>query len=223
MVRNAELAHTTAMPGVKQTVKLRDDSTAGRRHQIMWIDGVGGYLLCQQDEVMIGHATSVPTADLLIMGDLSRQAIAIRRTGSDYLLQPYQETQIDGTRTHRPQLLRHGQTIAVGSSVRLKFSKPSPLSSTARLDLVSHHRWKPAVDGVLLLADSCIFGPRSPSQVPCPHWQCELLLYKVNGQWCFRTAAETQVNGRTAESPFPLVPGMRASSEDFSFSIEANN
>ncbi len=223
MVRNAELAHTTAMPGVKQIVNLLDDSTAGRRHQIMWIDGVGGFLLCHQDDVMIGQATSVPTADLLIMGDLSRQAIAIRRTGSDYLLQPYQETRIEDVKTNRPQLLRHCQTIAVGTSVRLRFSKPSPLSSTARLDLVSHHRWKPAVDGVLLLADSCIFGPRSPSQVQCPHWQSELLLYKLNGQWCFRTASETLVDGRVAKSPFPLVPGMRASGVDFSFSIEVNS
>lgn len=214
---------TLITQAMSDNVKLKDllaDSSAGNRRQVLWIDGVGGYLMCSQDEIVIGQAVSGSNVDVGIVGDLSRQAAAIRRSAGDYLLQPIQETRVDGMIVVRPQLLRSGQIIELGPSVKLRFTKPSPLSSTARLDLVSLHRWKPSVDGVLLLADSCIFGPRTPSHVHCPDWQHEMLLFKSSRQWCFRTAAEVQVGGKSLSGAIPITPGMRVRGDDFSFSVE---
>ncbi len=220
MFGDALLARTTAMSGAKSAVNWHDDKSGASGQHVIWIDGVGGFLLCWRNDVVVGQAAFEPTADLLVVGDLSRQALSIRRSGGDYLLQPLQEIQVDGESVSRPQLLRDAQTISVGARVRLRFSKPSPLSSTARIDLASHHRWKPAVDGVLLVADSCIFGPRLPSHVHCPHWMTEVLLYKHAGNWSFRSASEMSVNGRLTKGPVPLAPGIRICGEDFSFSIE---
>lgn len=221
MKPNSELTRSThAMPTGGRHKELLADSSAGIRRQVLWIDGVGGYLLCPADEIVIGQAISGSNADVAVVGDLSRQAAAIRRNGGDYLLQPIQETRINGAVVERPQLLRDGQVIELGPRVRIRFSKPSPLSSSARLDLVSLHRWKPSVDGILLLADSCIFGPRTPSHVLCPDWQHELLLFKGADQWYFRTAAEVQVSGKPHSGSVPMTPGMRVRGEDFSFSVE---
>lgn len=210
---------TQTMSGETKRKELLE-SSAGVPRRVLWIDGVGGFLLIDRDETVLGQALSSTAVDVAIVGDLSRQAAAILRTEGDYLIQPLQPVQIDGQAVERPQLLRDGQTLQLGNRVKLRFSKSSPLSSTARLDLVSLHQFKPNVNGVLLLADSCILGPRPGSHVLCPNWKSELLLFRHASGWFFRTLDEVDVDGQTARGQIPLVAGMRMRGDDFSLSVE---
>lgn len=203
-----------------KATELLAESSAGNRRRILWIDGVGGFLLVDRDEVVVGQAVPGSPVDVAIVGDLSRQAAALRRSAGDYLLQPLQATQLGGRSVDRPQLLRDGDQIQFGGSVKLRFSKPSPLSASARLDLASFHRFKPSVDAVLLLADSCILGPSRGSHVVCPGWTSELLLVRQADAWHFRTTQELDANGRKMTGQIPMVAGMRLRGEEFSLSIE---
>ena len=198
------------------------DSSASTpvRHLVLWIDGVGGYLLWDKAEVVLGQAFAESRADVGITGDLSRQAAAVRRIGSDYLLQPLQETRLNGVAIDRPQLLRDASVVELGKSVKVRFRKPNALSGTARLEMASIHRWKPNVDAVVLMADCCIVGPRSTSHIVCPQWRNELLLVQKAGQWQMRIAEEVQVNGQRIQGQFPIAAGIRVRGEDFSLSIE---
>lgn len=45
---------------------------------LLWVDGVGGYLVCLADEVVIGQAIPHGGADVPIQGDLSRLHATIR-------------------------------------------------------------------------------------------------------------------------------------------------
>lgn len=199
---------------------LLSASSAGTQRRILWIDGVGGFLLVESDEVSIGQAVSGSTADVCIVGDLSRQAAVLRRNAGDYLLQPFQNTVVNGVGVDRPQLLQGEATIQFGSRVKLRFCKSSPLSATARLDLLSLHRFKPHVNGVLLLSDSCIVGPNPGSHVVCPTWSTELLLFRHGNGWFFRSLQLVNVDGQPMQGQIPLVAGMRMDGEDFSLSIE---
>lgn len=218
----------TALTRSTQAVSPRDtdknemlnDAPKADSSRILWVDGVGGFLLVDREEVVIGQATASSKADVAIVGDLSRQAAAIRRTESDYLLQPLQPTQVDGISIDRPLLLSEKATIQLGQRVQLEFSKPSPLSATACLKLTSMNRFKPNVDGILLLADSCIVGPNPGSHVACPSWGKELLLFRNGEDWYFRTLDEVLVNGAPDQGQILVKPGLRMQGEDFSLSIE---
>ncbi len=211
---------TQAISHENRTQDLLADSSAGIKRRIMWIDGVGGFQLVDGEEVLIGQATSSNPADINIVGDLSRQAAAIRRSEGDYLLQPLQEASVNGQKVDRPQLLNDGDTIQLGQRVQVTFRKPTPLSATASLTLKSLNRFKPHVDGVLLLADSCVLGPSASSHVVCPNWKSELLLFRHNDGWFFRTLDEVDVNGKPAQGQILVESGMRMRGEEFSLSIE---
>lgn len=197
---------------------LSDTVSAPRR--VLWIDGVGGFLCCDREEILIGQAIGSSIADVGIVGDLSRQAAAIRRSGGDYLLQPLQQMWLNDVPVDRAQLLRDGAVMQLGRRVRVGFSKPNPLSATARLDLLSLNKWNPSVDGVLLLADSCVIGPNPGSHVVCPAWKNELLMFRHGEGWCFRTLEEVDVNGKKIQGQIPITGGMRMRGEDFSLSVE---
>jgi hypothetical protein len=218
MNKNSAMTRSTHAIGTGQGAL--SDTMPSRQRRILWIDAVGGFLCCDQEEIVVGQAAGSNEADLAIVGDLSRQAAAIRRNGGDYLLQPLQAMTINDRPVDRAQLLQDGQVLQMGRRVKVKFSKPNPLSATARLDLVSLNRWKPHVDGVLLLADSCVIGPNPGSHVLCPTWKQELLLFRLGDGWCFRTLSEVEVNGEKTRGQIPLVTGTRLRGDDFSLSVE---
>lgn len=211
--RGAQVDAASNQPQHSQT-------TVGKQQRIMWIDGVGGYMLLDTDEVVIGQAYHGSPSEICIVGDLSRQAAAIRRSDGDYLIQPLQPTRINDCPIDRPQLLSDGCEIQLGDRVRLAFSKPSPLSATARLELVSLNKFKPTVDGILLLSDSCVLGPNAGSHVVCPTWSNEILMFRHQAGWYFRTLDEVEVDGKLEKGQIPLVAGMRINGNDFSLSIE---
>lgn len=195
-------------------------SASSFKHRILWIDGIGGFLLWDKPELVIGQALSESIANVGIAGDLSRQAAAVRRLGSDYLLQPLQATRLNGVVIDRPQLLREGSLVELGKSVKVRFQKANILSGTARLEMASIHHWKPKVDAVILLSDCCIIGPRAGSHIHCPLWRNELLLVQKAGHWQMRIAEEVEVNGQRVHGQFPMAAGMHVRGEDFSLSIE---
>ncbi len=216
LTRSTQAIGQPGKTGDKQA--LSDTISTPRR--VLWIDGIGGFLCCDTDEVVIGQAVGGSLADIGIVGDLSRQAAAIRRSGGDYLLQPLQQMWLNDAPVERAQLLRDGSVLQLGRRVRVGFAKPNPLSATARLNLLSLNKWKPSVDGVLLLADSCVIGPNPGSHIHCPLWKNELLMFRHADGWYFRTLAEVEVNGQKTQGQIPIVSGMRIRGEDFSLSVE---
>jgi hypothetical protein len=198
-------------------------ANAVTRRRILWVDGVGGYLLADRDEVTLGQAVAGSSADIGIVGDIRRRAGVIRRSGADYLLQPLQATQLNGQAIDRAQLLRHSDLIQFGERVRLRFTQPHPLSATARLELVGLGKFQPHVDAVLLMADSCLIGPQANCHVHCPQWDpasAPLTLVRRSQDWFFNATQELLVHGLPQRGLIAAVPGLRLCGADFSLSIE---
>ncbi len=198
-------------------------ANAVTRRRILWVDGVGGYLLADRDEVTLGQAVAGSSADIGIVGDIRRRAGVIRRSGADYLLQPLQATQLNGQAIDRAQLLRHNDLIQFGERVRFRFTQPHPLSATARLELVGLGKFQPHVDAVLLMADSCLIGPQANCHVYCPQWDpasAPLTLVRRSQDWFFNAVQELLVHGVPQRGLIAAAPGLRLCGSDFSLSIE---
>lgn len=188
--------------------------------QYLWIDGVGGFRICVGEEWVIGQAVPGNQVDLTILGDLSRRALALRRSGRDYLLQPWQDVRINQQLVDRPTMLQDGCEMLIGNRVQMSFHQPNPWSSSAILKLTSNHRWQPSVDGVLLLADSIVLGPMEGCHIVCPFWNKELVIFRDGAKLICRSPYEVQVNQQLRSGEFELRVGDKVRSEDLSFGLE---
>ncbi len=190
---------------------------------LLWIDAVGGYWVCLADEVTLGQPIPQPIAEIPILGDISGRHAVIRRDGEGYLLEALRPSWLDGQPVRNPQLLNHGSVIQLGDAVRLAFRRPHALSATARLDFLSRHRTQPSADAVLLMAESCVLGPRPHSHVVCRDWTEDVILYHHDGKLFCQTRGWLEIDGVRYRDRGPIHCNSRIVGEQFSLSLEAVN
>ncbi|MCE9545359.1 MAG: hypothetical protein K8T25_07570 [Planctomycetia bacterium] len=187
---------------------------------LLWIDAVGGYLVCCGDRVVLGQATPGNEVDVPIQGDLAREHATIRRDAEGYLLEPNGETRVDGRPLRTPTVLRDGALVELGATVKVRFRKPHPLSASAALVPASHHRTRPTTDGVLLLAESCLLGPAASCHVVARRWSQTVMLYRhASGLRC-RTSGKLEIDGVACDGEGPLALNSQVFGGDFSLSLE---
>jgi hypothetical protein len=203
---------------LRPLARAEADGLAGRF--LLWVDAVGGYLVCLDDQIVLGRAGNDSHADVPLMGDLSRRHAILSRNGDGYVLHAEQASYVNGKPVADQIALRDGDVIRLGSTVELEFRQPSPVSATARLAIVSRHRLPLAVDGVLLMADTCIIGDVPQAHIPAPSIKDPVVLYRQAGSlWC-RAAGAFDVDGRTCAARAPLDQRSSVLGDGFSFSLE---
>ena len=194
----------------------------------IWIDGVGCFWLSQKDRVTIG-GPGTPSAkpddvrqaaDLAILSDLKQRHATIVRTGEGYLLETHGSARVAGREVLDRTALSDGAIIELGRSVRLRFRQPSALSLSARLDFMSDHRPTQSVDGVVLLADTCLLGAGDENHIVCHDWLGQVLLVRQGLElWC-RSRQALTIDGHRLGSGRRLQSGDVVSGEDSRFRIE---
>ena len=214
-----QLNHAESQP-LEYPVIMSDPPHSESHRFLLWVDGVGGYLVCTGDEVLLGQPVEEGHVDIPILGDVSRRHAKIRRDGESYLIEPLRGVRLDGRPIDRATTLADGCQIELGGNVRLRFRRPHPLSATARLEFISHHRTQPSADAVLLLADSCILGAAGGSHVVCGDWAAEVVLFRQDdGLYC-RAPGFFRVDGVPTPECGRLTAKSQVVGEDFSFSVE---
>ncbi len=199
-------------------VKIKKEAPGGRL--VVWIDAVGGYLLCLADQVSLGQASPCGKADISIQADLSRRHAVICREGESYVLTPIHTVRVDGVKLTGPRVLRDQALLQLGDSVQLRFHRPHALSATALLIPESHHRIEPAVDAIVLMADNCILGPRDHAHIRCRHWPDDLVLVGRGKQLKAHTQMSLEVDGRPYDPQADLVGIGRLENDSIGLSIE---
>jgi hypothetical protein len=188
---------------------------------MLWIDAVGGYLVCLSDEIVVGQGTPGSPADIAIQADISRKHAKISRVSGGYLLEPLHGTVAVGGRPAADSvLLSDGDEIQLAAA-KMRFRKPHVLSSSAWLEITSGHRCQPHADAVVLMAESCVLGPKWQNHVVCRDWSSDVVLYRNSGQLFCRAADPIEIDGRRHDRSGPLRPGSHVRGADFSFTIEA--
>ncbi len=198
----------------------RAEAAGPKGRFLLWVDAIGGYLVCLDDRILLGRAGPDSHADIPLMGDLSRNHATLLRNGEGYLLEAHHPSFINGKPVVKQAVLRDGDVIRLGSTVELEFRQPSPVSATARLSIVSRHRLPLAVDGVILMAETCIVGSESQAHIPARTIDNSVVLYRQAGAlWC-RASGAFDVDGRTCASRAPLTLQSSVLGDGFSFSLE---
>jgi FHA domain len=206
-------------PGLARPLE-RVGAVGPRGRFLLWVDTVGGYLVCLDDEIVLGRAGPDSHCDVPLMGDLSRKHASFIRHGESYLLRAHCASFVNGKSVGDQVVLRDGDVVRLGSTVELEFRQPSPVSATARLVIVSRHRLPLAVDGVLLMADTCIVCDEAQAHIRARAITAPVVLYRQAGAlWC-RAPGAFEVDGHTYASRAPLTLESSVLGDGFSFSLE---
>src|SRR5512145_2091838 len=137
------------------TVPTRCDRKTSTSRHLLWIDGVGGFLVCPAPRITLGHASARPAPDMPLLADVSRLHAALQRDAEGYALEAFRPVQVNGRDCERATL-RSGDRITLGASCQLMFWQPLPVSASARLDVASGHRLTFPVSSVLLMAETLV-------------------------------------------------------------------
>jgi hypothetical protein len=222
--RLAETQHWGGTPSASQarSVATADVETKRATRFMLWIDAVGGYLVCLGDEILIGQAAPGAKIDVPIQADVSRKHAKIVRHKEGYVLEPLGgKVAVDSKPVQEPVLLADGQEIALGDAVKMVFRKPHVLSSSARLEITSGHRTLPHADAVILMGESCVLGPKWQNHVVCREWTADVVLYRSDDRVMCRAMESVEIDGKLHDGRGPVRPGSHVVGGDFSFSLEA--
>lgn len=188
---------------------------------LLWIDGVGGYLVCLNPRVTFGQAVGDSPVDVPLFADLSRLHAELYRDGEGYVLESAREVLVNGTSVPRT-VLRPGDRVTLGPTCQFQFHLPVPVSPTARLELVSGHRLPLAVDGVLLMADTLVLGPGAQSHVTLPldDVLASIVLFRGKDGLSVRCPGTFKVDNRPCQDRADLpLPGV-VTADRFTFAVE---
>jgi tetratricopeptide (TPR) repeat protein len=186
---------------------------------LLWIDGVGGYLVCLGNHVTLGQATPDAYVDIPLFADVSRIHASLTRDTEGYVLEATRPLQVNHQTVDRA-LLQSGDRVTLGTSCQLRFWQPVPVSASARLDLVSGHRLPIAVDGVLLMADTLVLGPDSQVHVSMPDLEEPIVLYRHKDGLGVRHSGNITIDGQRHTERGLLGAKSTVTGEDFAFTIE---
>jgi tetratricopeptide (TPR) repeat protein len=185
----------------------------------LWIDGVGGYLVCGGNRLTFGQALPDARVDVPLVADVSRLHATLSRDAEGYVLEAVRPVQVNNTTTRRA-LLQSNDRVTLGATCQFLFRLPVPGNSTARLDLVSGHRLPTSVDGVLLLAETLLLGPSEQSHVAISDLKKPVVLFRHRDGLGLRPAGEMCVNGQPCGGRTILPPAATVRGEDVSFAVE---
>jgi len=186
---------------------------------LLWVDGVGGYLVCLGSRLTFGQATLDAHADVPLVADVSRLHATLTRDAEGYVLEAVRPVQVNGEPLTRA-LLQSGDRVTLGTSCQFQFRLPVPASNTARLDLVSGHRLPVAVDGILLMADTLVLGGGVQAHVTVPDLKDPVVLYRHKDGLGLRHDGSLRVNGQPTPARGLLPAQAVVTGEEVSFAVE---
>lgn len=185
----------------------------------LWIDGVGGYLVCLGHRLTFGQAAPDARVDVPLVADVSRLHATLTRDGEGYVLEAVRPVQVNGSTATRV-LLEPGDRVTIGASCQFLFRTPVPGNMTARLDLVSGHRLPTSVEGVLLMAETLVLSAEPQSHIQIPELRQTLILFKHRDGLGLRHPGTLVVNGQRSTGRTLLPPQTTVSGDDIGFAIE---
>jgi len=190
------------------------------RRFLLWIDGVGGYLVCTGPRVAFGQAANRGPVDVPLFADVSRLHAEIHRDGEGYTLESGHNVQVNGIPSTR-SVLNPGDRLTFGSTCQMVIQQPMPISPTVKLELVSGHRLPVAVDAIWLMAENLVMGPDGGVHIPIPDLPAPIVLYRSKDGLGIRCAGRFRIDGEPHEGRATLRVPCHVTTDQVSFALEA--
>ena len=196
---------------------------------LLWVDGVGGYLVCLADRVAVGQATADTPPDIPLFAPIAGlHAELVRDAQGGYLIESARPTFVNGVPAARA-VLRPNDRVTLGTCCQLLFHRPSPTSNTARLDLASGHRLPWAVNGILLMDQTLILGTGEQTHVRLPDHPADdesdappfrVILHRSQAGLALKCPGKFKVENRPAAGRADLPLPASIQTERFTFTLE---
>lgn len=178
--------------------------TPALRRWRIWIDGCGGFLLLPGNRWTVGGFDAQSNPDICVRADWPRRAGEIHREGADYFWQPNQD--------EKRRLISPGDVIPVPGSAKMTLQSPSPLSTSARLQLAAPHRFDGHVDGAVLVNETILIGPEKDCHIRAHESESRAILVHRAGNWQAKLVNEDQFR--------QLVIGERINLDNLAMTME---
>ncbi|MEZ6060338.1 MAG: hypothetical protein R3C19_08260 [Planctomycetaceae bacterium] len=170
---------------------------------VLTVDGMGGLLLLTKDVVRIGSSAAASSSvDVSLMTEGSGVPVIVRRDGDDYFVESAAPFFVNGEKMTR-RLLASGDTIAIGSRGRLRFSKPVAASGSAVLQITGSRLPRRDIRNIVLMSDSLLFGPAG-AHFRLPSADAPIVLFGNHEGFALR---QLQTNGDLRAPSTALRPG----------------
>jgi hypothetical protein len=219
--RDAGRPSPPPLPGFTPSALLSASPPSMPKRFLLWVDGVGGYLVCLSTRVTFGQAAGEAPIDVPLFADVSRLHAEITRDGEGYVMESSKSVLVNGKESTRA-VLAGGDRVTLGATCQFLFHKPVSVSSTARLELTSGHRLPVAVDGVLLMGNEVMLGPAPNAHIHLPGLEAPILIYRSKDGLGVRVPdARFRVDDRPYVDRAPLTLPAVVSGDAFTFAVEA--
>lgn len=200
-------------PSFKETWRQEPPS-----QYLLWIDGVGGFLVCLGHRVTIGQASGSVRPDIAMLADVSRHHATIQRDPEGYFLEAVRSVALNGKVTDKA-FLHSGDRLTLGSTCQFLFTQPLAVSATARLDPVSGHRLVHPAVAVLLMADTLVLA-KDQAHVVIEDLEKPIILYRNPAGLAVRHDGLMTINGHHFSGRGPLEAGAKVKTEGLALALE---
>ncbi len=186
----------------------------------LWIDGVGGYLVCTGSRISVGQASPEGgPVDIPLYADVSRIHASLQRDDESYVLETSREVLVNNQSMPR-SVLQSGDRITLGSSCQMTFELPVPGCLSARMIPGGGRRLPLAVDAVLLMADLLVFGSGEKVHIHIPDLEKPFVLFRQKDRLGMRWPGSFTVQGKKCSDRELLPNDGTVSCDAFTFAIE---
>ena len=216
----AETLRATSPRNPAAQVANPPSEEAARGALLLWIDGVGTYLIVPGDRVSIGRAGSSTRPDL----GLSRSGIAghhaeVVRSDDDYFIVAAQgAVAVNGSPTPR-KLLQDGDSVHLGDRSQFTFRLPTNLSSTAVITLRGNQRLDDNVQRIVLCDGHFLLGGQDNCHLQVPGTREPVVLTRTDEALVCRAAQPIVVNGKLAGEETRISLGEAVQVGDLTFTL----
>ncbi|MBA4188359.1 MAG: hypothetical protein C0467_10180 [Planctomycetaceae bacterium] len=214
------LPYPVAAPAASQSQSPPVPAAALPKRFLLWVDGVGGYLVCLSNRVTFGQATADGPVDVPLFADVSRLHAELARDGEGYVVESGKGVLVNGKSSTR-SLLAAGDRVTLGATCQFLFHRPVLVSGTARLELTSGHRLPVAVDGVLLMANEVMLGPGPNAHIVMPDLPAAVSIYRSKDGLGVRVpSGQFRIDDRPCHDRAALPLPSVVSADGFTFAVE---
>jgi tetratricopeptide (TPR) repeat protein len=185
---------------------------------LLWVDGVGSYLVLRSERVTIGRAGSSARPDLALAADLAGLQAELLRVDDDYFLAAHGPVEVNGRRVDR-KLLAAGDRIKLAPRSELVFGLPSRMSTTAVLSLASGQRIEGDVAQVILLDHHLIMGSGEGCHIRARGAAAPILLCVEDQGLVLRSEEGVVMDGEPAGKEALVRAGAQIQVGDLTFTV----
>jgi len=189
-----------------------------RDRLLLWVDGVGAFLVLRSERVTIGRMGSSAHPDLALAADIPGVQAEIVRADDDYFLAAHKAMEVNGRKVEK-KLLASGDRIRLAPKCELLFQIPTALSTTAVIQLPSGQRIAGDVREVILLDNHLLIGNDNGCHIHASEATSKILIHSDARGLAIRADENIYMNGKLLGKEAPIEPGAQIKVGEVTFTV----